>query len=254
MIRAFLAALLALFIVAPSQAQIVVFVPVIERLPEPKVGSYEGIPNIAILSGFCPNLLLRNINKWSLTLSLSGATDKRIDVSDWDIDRAQVLNSSLLDKDGKFAPSFPGVPMTEDVDAYLILTAIPMRLQANNFEVSGFGIWRPISIRSMTGVFAHYAVTLVDARTLKILRVAPAASSPKYLSPTPFLRVDDALWAESRPTPTPEQVGKMHDVTSEIFGDSIDKTLLRMRIAGKEITGVWPIATPQEPPTAAAAP
>ena len=56
-----------------------------------------------------------------------------------------------------------------------------------------------------------------------------------------YKSVERALWPESAAALSPEQGEMIRQVLSELLTDSIDETLLRMRLSGMTIAGFWPV-------------
>ncbi|HEX4534077.1 MAG TPA: hypothetical protein VH000_07590, partial [Rhizomicrobium sp.] len=93
-------------------------------------------------------------------------------------DQQTVYGASLLNTDGKLEPSFPGLKPAQDVDAYLVILKFPRPMGMLNVPCPGLGLWNQTGINlEETDLYAHYAIALIDARTLKVI-AAHAATMP----------------------------------------------------------------------------
>lgn len=175
------------------------------------------------------------------------ALDKRFAVKDVPVDRHALAQARLLDNDGKLAPSFPGLSATQDVDAYLL--AVKLDWASTNYHAgrNGTGIlhnsWTIGD--DDTGVFASYAIALIDAHTLKIISARAATQSPDRASAQPYLKVDNQLWPAAPPTLSSDQTSQIHAALDNILRDSVQETLLSLGLTDMMIADGPPSAPSQ---------
>lgn len=212
---------------------------------------FASIKKIAIASAIGDQLSMR---QWA-TITL---TDKDVPIADWNldseiealaktamgtrftivnanIDRAALESAPLVDAQGHVATSFPGLQPSNDVDAYVLFVKMPLA-----DEAGGVGMQHSETLfveGPQTDLFANYAVAVIDAHTLRPIVIDKATTSPKMSAPTPTLKVDNAMWPAQVGTLTPEEAAKIHQALSNLLGDSVPETLLRMELTGMTISG-----------------
>lgn len=169
---------------------------------------------------------------------------KRFAIKDLTVDRLALTKSRLMDDKKKFNPEFPALGRTSEIDAYVVFVRLPQRPDNQPApgwaEESGLGVWNNNN-DNKAFIFAHYAVAVLDARTLKVLRVQAATMSPKYPTDTSYLSTNDDLWPVSNTQLSPNQSEKIQSTLETILKDSVDETLLRMGITGLTISEGWPL-------------
>jgi hypothetical protein len=239
------------------------------NVPLPDVGSrnlvafvpgqdpFASIKTVAIASAIGDELSLK---QWSvITL-----TEKQIAIGDWhlddqiesmakdamgkrftivagNIDRAALETGTPIDSRGHIPDIFPGLTPANDIDAYVVFIKMPLA-----DEAGGIGMYTNNALvgANETDLFANYAVAVIDAHTLKPIKVVRATTGPKASASTPTRTVDGAMWPASLTALTPEEAAKIHQAASDILADSVPETLLRMGLTGMTIGGA-----PSQPPT-----
>lgn len=166
--------------------------------------------------------------------AIRAALDKRFAVKDVPVDREALSHASLLDKDGKFAPSFPGLMPTRDVDAYLVVSKFPLSQTLEGPGRNGIGIFHTeMTIGTdMTAVYASFTVELVDARTLKVISARAGIQSPDRPVAAPRLDVGDTAWPSSPPQLSSGQTAEIRASVEDILANSIPETLLVLGLTG----------------------
>ncbi len=162
-----------------------------------------------------------------------GILAKRFAVKEVAVDRAAFAGARLVNADRALRPSFPGLTPSTDVDAYIVFVKQPYRLPNSSADGTGVGVWnrKPV-LGETTAVYAHYAVAVVDAHSLKLLQAFVGATSPIYPNRVPYVVVDDALWPDSAAKLPPDAAQKIHQDLSDMLTDSVAETLLYMRLGG----------------------
>lgn len=214
---------------------------------------YAAIKSVAIVSAIGASLDLEHmatvldqgsaafpVPDWQLDkiveTAAANAVAGRFTVNDMPADRAALASATLLNGDGKLDPKLPGLPATQDVDAYIVFVKLPASLPHVNRDAAGAGMWHN-SILSIdgTGVFANYAVLLVDAHNLKLIAARGGTVSPHYPQAQPLEDVDDSLWPGSRPVFTPDQAAKVRSALTDLLNDSAAETMLAMGLRGLQV-------------------
>ncbi|HEY1632093.1 MAG TPA: hypothetical protein VGF56_12325 [Rhizomicrobium sp.] len=117
----------------------------------------------------------------------------------------------------------------------------------------GFGIWHYTPLNSEAcGVFASYAIVLVDAKTLKPHWAALGIASPVH--PTRVIYRDvPAATCPAKPELSPDQAATVKQALDEELADSIPETMLHMALTGMMGSGDPPPA-PSPPASPVQAP
>jgi hypothetical protein len=160
-------------------------------------------------------------------------------------DQQSVYGASLLNADGKLEPSFPGLKPAQDIDAYLVILKFPRPMGMLNVPCPGLGLWNQTGINlEETDLYAHYAIALIDARTLKVI-AAHAATMPPDRSPAdPSEKAGDSLWPDNPPTLSPDQSAQIRAALKGLLIDSLSETLLHMGLTGKMVADTPPDSAP----------
>jgi hypothetical protein len=108
---------------------------------------------------------------------------------------------------------------------------------------NGVGLFNPpINFKRATppGAYATYALALIDAKTLKPIRVQPATVDSRYPEPVPFRYDDERLWPKNPSAPTAAEISVLQQSLSVVLRDSVEETLLVMGLTDQEITDDLP--------------
>jgi len=255
-----------------------------ERELEPVPDAERLFPNlksVGIVSAVGGNLALYHVGtllshddsaqpvaEWNLDTEIEdmvrGALDKRIAVKPVQADRAVLAALDLPITQDSIGKEMPGLPANSDVDAFLVILKHTGPISTLP-EVSGVGIWnRTALMGDYTVVFANYTLALVNARTLKPMRLRIGAVGPMWKTAGPFEQVDDKTFPEKKAPLTPEQATTAHNAIKEIMAESVSETLLRMGLTGMMVklpplastptaspaSGTMPLPVPVAPPPA----
>lgn len=173
------------------------------------------------------------------------ALSKRFKIVDAPVDRAALAGATLQDASGKVAPAFPGIT-AGGADLYVVLVKVKVPV-FTRFDGEGFGVWNHTPIGGEnTAVFAHYAITVLDGHTLKLLAARTAVTSPDHTDPHPLTWVDNALWPGDPPALTQTQATRIANALDDLVDDTVPETMLRLALTGQMVSG--------DPPPAPAAP
>jgi len=225
-------------------------------IPEGKQ-PYPNIKSVAIVSGvgdvvdfeyfatvFDRKTRTLTVPDWHLDAAVEdaarGGLDKRIAVKTANVDRAAFADAGLLDKDGKFAPSFPGLAPRDDIDAYILFVKLRDKI-VGYIEGVGVGLFRN-DVSNDTAAFAKYAVVLVDAHTLKPIAARQAVTSPDYADAHAYVPVDASLWPNDPPNLSADQSPKVAATLKSLLADSAAESLLSLGLAGKMVDTAPPPA------------
>ncbi len=148
-------------------------------------------------------------------------------------DRAAFEKTVLWNEDGKFAPVLAGLNPDPNIDLYVVF--VPLRRPVwGVYKTTGLGVFNKTGLGTEgTYIFAHYAVAVIDAHTMKVLFARNAIMSPDHASPDPQQILDKEFWpSASPPVFSPEQMTKFHDTITDILDNSVNETLLQMFLLG----------------------
>ncbi|MGD0193005.1 MAG: hypothetical protein ABSD74_19885 [Rhizomicrobium sp.] len=164
---------------------------------------------------------------------------KRFSVKGMEFDRNHLVKSSLKDEAGNVQAIFPGLKTSDDVDAYIVVVKQPMQLWKHGHG-DGLGIFNEASdsgAGTSTEVYASYAMVLLDAHSLKLIRYAPGTVGPPYSTPSPRHDIDATLWSADAAALTPAQKSGIESALQDLMHDSISDTLLRLELTGQTVAG-----------------
>jgi len=192
-----------------------------------------------------------SIADWNLDDEIEAFARKalkdRFTVKDISFDRAALRGASLVDAQHHYNPSFPGLSASPDVDAFIVFVKHPIELLsagAATYEGAGVGMWNHgswVDAEAVNQIYAHYAVVLIDAHTLKPLATAIGTASPKYAAPRPRKDVDKSLWTDKALSIPPNQREEVHRALIDLLPDGVEETLLRMDLTGMTIDDMPPM-------------
>jgi hypothetical protein len=169
---------------------------------------------------------------------------KRFTIKDVPIDREQFAKARLWDEDGKAAPHFPGLAVTDDVDLYVVFVKMSAGMAPTVVQATGLGVLDTtgslVNIAPDTEVFANYATAVIDAHTGKVIFARRAISSPTHKDDWPAKPLDRTIWPKNPAAMTSEQATAIKNALTDIIYDSEDETLLRLGLTGLAITGEPP--------------
>ncbi len=222
----------------------------------PDKAPYPDIKSVAIVSGIGDSLdferfatifgrssKLIPVPEWHLDALVEhearSALAPQFTIKDVAVDRAAFAHASLIDSDGKPNPQFPGLSPTPTVDAYLVF--LKLREPLSDIMMTGTGLgMRHNAVASQTGIFAFYAVALLDARTLKIIGATSAVTSPEFPASKPLLDVEDSLWPDNPASPVPAQAAQIQKTIRDILVDTCHESMLRLGLTGMMVDGAPP--------------
>ena len=174
-----------------------------------------------------------------------GELSKRFTIKNISINRDALMASQIADDAGNYTPAFSGLQTTSDVDAYVVIIKHPPSFAAYDGRVvgnepgsRGIGLWRTkvLGYDAHINAYLSYAVAVIDARTLKIIRWSESTASPKYAQALPLQEVDSKLWTTNSATLTTDQREVIRQNLVTLINDSIPETLLHLRLGGMMVT------------------
>ena len=162
---------------------------------------------------------------------------QRFEVKEVTVDRTALLTSTVRDGNLNFNPIVRGIEPTSEVDAHVLFLKFPMPLDYSNYEGLGLGLFNPQDVRSQTknALFAHYAVVVVDARSLKMIRTISGTMRPDYVAPRPTREIDASLWAESVAQVNTDRKQAIRQSLLDLLTESTEQTLLRVGLTGNAV-------------------
>jgi len=119
-------------------------------------------------------------------------------------------------------PKIEGLTPSGEVDAYVVI----VKTFRDGTASSGAGLWNRGFPAGATYAFVNYAVVLVDARTLEVLKAALPAMNPKSAAAYPLVPVDGALWPDGAKDAS--AATKARNVIRSLIADSLPETLYQM--------------------------
>jgi len=166
------------------------------------------------------------ISDWNLDAEVervaAAALARKFAVKSASIDRAPL--SRLVLHEGK-RPTVEGLPQSAEVDAYVLI----VKAFRDGTATSGAGLWNQDWVGRSTYAYVNYAVVLVDARTLKVLKASLPAMSPASSVAYPLMRVDGSLWPDGAKDHA--AAAKARGTVDSLIADSIPETLYQMGLA-----------------------
>ena len=223
-----------------------------EPVPYPEIHSVAVVSAIGDGFEFLNDKVSTRISDWNIDAEIEslvrGALTKRITVMDAALDRAAIAQSELLDKGGNYAPRFVGLEASQTVDAYLVVLKLNRQISPLMADRgAGVGLWdEPASLKFATppGVYAACAVVLIDAKTLKTIRVLAGTVGPNYPTAVPWLAGELALWPKQTKAPTAAEMAAIRPLLSKVLKDTIDETLMQMDLNDQQVTDDLPKGGP----------
>jgi hypothetical protein len=167
------------------------------------------------------------------------AMGRQFIVKDVPVDRSAFAQAALIDSEGKLNPRFPGLSPRPDVDAYLLFVKLREPLSDIMMHGTGLGMWHNV-VAQQTGMFAYYAVVLIDAHTLKIIAATSAGTSPNYPASKPSVNVEDSLWPDDPTSLNAAEAEKIQRAIRELLVDTCRESMLRLGLTGMMIDGAPP--------------
>jgi hypothetical protein len=222
----------------------------------PQANRYPQIRNVAVVSTIGDSFTMAYrtvmfehhttsipIGDWNLDMHIEAMIraqlDKRFTVKSVPVDRGS-LESVLA------AAPFPGLPysvlpatinglpMSSDVDAYVVVIRRVGPMGDATDPVSGVGIWKRKPFGSeFTELFANYAIVVVDAHTLGTIAHLPGVASRHQPIPTVYRSIDNAIWPSGEVDAlAPAQIAQVQQILNDMLADSMGETLLEMGLTG----------------------
>jgi hypothetical protein len=156
------------------------------------------------------------------------------------VDRAAFANARVRDGDGKYAPDFPGLSPSPDIDLYVALVKIHDHVMPTVAQVNGIGVFNKSAIGAITRAVGNYAAVVLDAHTLNVLLVRRALPSPSQPSDVPMEVLDDSVWPSAPPAMTADQAAKIRTTLTDLLTDSEDELLLSTGLSGQMVSDDLP--------------
>ena len=203
----------------------------------------EGIASVAVISAIggsfafaSPHDMLHEeelvetpIADWGLDAEVERiagtALSRKFTVKAAELDRAALARVVLRERT---RPKIEGLPPSADVDAYVLI----VKAQREGTGSSGAGLWNQDWMGRSTYAYVNYAVMLVDARTLKVLKAALPVMGPDSGIAFPLLRVDGKLWPDGAKDHA--AADKAHATISALIAGSVPETLYQMGLTKDE--------------------
>jgi hypothetical protein len=190
----------------------------------------------------------------AVTKTIAANLDKRFTVKPASADMMALQQAHVLDADGKSDPKFPGLTASQDVDAYIVAVKIHGACPIGQHSCDGIGLINStLPADSATGVFANYALAVIDAHTLKWLAWQAGMMPPSRAKSRPFSTVPDVAWPDKPPVMNAEQMSTVHTALDDVLKDSIPETMMGLGLTGMmvqpDLASVPTNAASQNPPT-----
>jgi len=162
---------------------------------------------------------------------------QRFEVKDIAVDRAALSTSIVRDGNLNFNPIIRGVEPTSEVDAYVLFLKFPMPLGYSSYEGTGLGMFNPQDerVKTKNALFTHYAIVVVDAHSLKMIRTISGTMSPDYVVPRPTREIDSSLWTDRVAQLGAVQKEGIRQALSDLLTESTGATLLRIGFTGNAV-------------------
>jgi hypothetical protein len=204
--------------------------------PENEV-STDGIASVAVVSAFADSfsfstprdalhhaeLVQTPVDEWKLDQDVEqiarAALTRKFAVRHAELDRA-VLARIVL-REG-VRPKIEGLVPSAEVDAYVLI----LKAFRAGTGSSGPGLWNQDWMGRSTYAYANYAIVLVDARTLKVLKAALPLMAPRSNVAFPLVRVDGSLWPDGAKDRS--AAGRAEAVIRTLMAESVAETLYQM--------------------------
>jgi hypothetical protein len=162
-----------------------------------------------------------------LRLEAEKILSQRFTVVPAKVDQASVANLALIGPDKMLKRSFPELPAAADTDLYVLLIRVPDKLfdMRGLSPAEGVGLWRQQNVY----VFAHYAVVVLDAKTLELKSITQAGTPPSFQKSTALL-VSDTLAADKASDLTPEKEQALRPELEGLLTSTLEETFLRLNL------------------------
>jgi hypothetical protein len=193
---------------------------------------------------FRHSLTTAPVAEWNLDgeieAGVTAALDKRLKVRAVTVDRAKLASVEVGVVNSDLSTPIAGLTPTSGVDAYIVVlkrkTAVGMQAD----PVSGLGLWNQNGLGGeSSGVFADFAVAIVDPQTLKPHWLQAGVTSPAKPGEAPISATSNTNWPKDGGAPTPEQSAALHKDFADMMADAVPETMYRMML-----TGVMPAPVP----------
>jgi hypothetical protein len=174
------------------------------------------------------------LRDWTLDTEIEGqvraAVGDGFAIKDVASNRAALASARLVDRDGRWKETLEALAPSPEVDDYLVIVKNPKPIHGVYRNGTGIGLWNRATLAGETSVYAHFAVALVDARTLRIMaaRDGTVGLRPGLTGDEPILDVDSSLWAGSPDRATPSQLRAIRAEIDALLAQSIPETVSRV--------------------------
>jgi hypothetical protein len=161
----------------------------------------------------------------------TGALDSCFQVVKAPVDRAKLASFVVTSDKSVLEKPMDGITPGSDVDLYIVFA----KLRNDNADgISGLALWGGGNSDSGEAL-AEYAVTLIDAKTGKIIFMLQGVASPKFAFPVPGRQLAKTYIPNPGESFSPFQSANARTLFSDMMADSIAETLLRLQLTGKRI-------------------
>jgi len=186
---------------------------------------------------FRHSLTTAPVSDWNIDseieAKMASALDKRLSVKTVAVDRAKLASVEMTIDNNGLATPLAGLTPTSDVDAYVVVLKRKSAVMLQNDPVFGLGMWNQNGMDGeSSGVFADYAIAIVDPHTLKPMWVQRGDTSPANAIEAPIRVTSNMNWPKDGGELTPDQSTQLHGIFLDIMNDSVPETMYRMMLTG----------------------
>ena len=163
---------------------------------------------------------------------VTAALDKHFTVKQIPADRAKIEKQSFAVDDAIGKTPIDGLTPSNDIDAYIVVVKTSGHFGPMPGELDpGLSVsyWTPVGDEK-TALYASYAIVIVEPKTLVPVHIQRAITSPAKPVATIRSDVDNSDWPSDGKTLTPAQAAAIHPVFSGMLSDSLDETLMSLRL------------------------
>ena len=183
-----------------------------------------------------------SVSDWKLDAAIEAriksGVAKRFAVKDVPYDRQRLLWSNITGPKNTFAPYFPGLQASSDVDLYAVVFKVKMQVWDQN---TGYGLGLVNDDDKMARIFANYGIAIIDAHTLKPLGILYGMPDTMLADAAVGAEIPVSLWPAVPPDFEAAQGGKVREAILSLLSGSLDATLKRGGLTGEMLPGNPPV-------------